>query len=130
MEASCTPDPCDVPTVGDQGFGKWNGADCVSGGTVASGVSCSIVAAEGYTCVSPGQCFAGTFAAVSSCVQNAVFDDADVLKGAVGEYCGGAAAAEAKYGPIGSVKIMWPREDEDLRLRTQLSGFVAFMTRS
>ena len=38
--------------------------------------------------------------------------------------------AFAKYGPIGSVKIMWPREDEDVRLRTQLSGFVAFMTRS
>ena len=38
--------------------------------------------------------------------------------------------AFAKYGPIGSVKIMWPREDENVRLRTQLSGFVAFMTRS
>tara|TARA_B110000977_G_scaffold103553_1_gene135128 strand:- start:3172 stop:5052 length:1881 start_codon:yes stop_codon:yes gene_type:complete len=38
--------------------------------------------------------------------------------------------AFAKYGPIGSVKIFWPREDEDARLRTQLSGFVAFMTRS
>ena len=38
--------------------------------------------------------------------------------------------AFAVYGPIGSVKIFWPRENEDVRLRTQLSGFVAFMTRS
>lgn len=38
--------------------------------------------------------------------------------------------AFAKYGPIASVKIMWPREDEDVRLCTQLSGFVAFMQRS
>ena len=36
----------------------------------------------------------------------------------------------AKYGPIASVKIMWPREDEDISRRTQLTGFVAFMTRT
>ena len=35
----------------------------------------------------------------------------------------------AKYGPIASVKIMWPREDELIHARA-LSGFVAFMTRS
>lgn len=35
----------------------------------------------------------------------------------------------AKYGPIASVKIMWPREDELMHARA-LSGFVAFMTRS
>lgn len=36
----------------------------------------------------------------------------------------------AKYGPIASVKVMWPREDEDVRLKSALTGFVAFMTRS
>ena len=36
----------------------------------------------------------------------------------------------AKFGPVASVKIMWPREGEENRLRSALSGFVAFMTRS
>ena len=34
----------------------------------------------------------------------------------------------AKYGPIASVKIMWPREDELIHARAE--RFVAFMTRS
>uniref|UniRef100_A0A8C3G1F0 Zgc:163098 n=1 Tax=Cyclopterus lumpus TaxID=8103 RepID=A0A8C3G1F0_CYCLU len=33
-----------------------------------------------------------------------------------------------KYGPLASVKIMWPRTDEE-RLRTSNRAFVAFMTR-
>jgi U2-associated protein SR140 len=36
--------------------------------------------------------------------------------------------AFGKFGPIASVKIMWPR-DEDQRSRGRMSGFVAFMTR-
>lgn len=34
-----------------------------------------------------------------------------------------------RYGPIASVKVMWPRQDEEARSRGRLSGFVAFMTR-
>jgi U2-associated protein SR140 len=33
-----------------------------------------------------------------------------------------------KYGPLASVKIMWPRTDEE-RNRGKNCGFVAFMTR-
>lgn len=33
-----------------------------------------------------------------------------------------------KYGPLASVKIMWPRTDEE-RCRTSNRAFVAFMTR-
>ena len=33
-----------------------------------------------------------------------------------------------RYGPIASVKIMWPRDD-DQRRRGRNSGFVAFMVR-
>ena len=33
-----------------------------------------------------------------------------------------------KFGPIASVKVMWPRTDED-KARGRMSGFVAFMTR-
>ena len=33
-----------------------------------------------------------------------------------------------KFGPIASVKIMWPRTDEE-KARGKMSGFVAFMTR-
>lgn len=33
-----------------------------------------------------------------------------------------------KYGPLASVKIMWPRTDEE-RTRVSNRGFVAFMTR-
>ena len=33
-----------------------------------------------------------------------------------------------KFGPIASVKIMWPRSDEE-KSRARMSGFVAFMTR-
>ena len=33
-----------------------------------------------------------------------------------------------KYGPLASVKIMWPRTDEE-RSRNRNCGFVAFMTR-
>jgi len=33
-----------------------------------------------------------------------------------------------RFGPIGSVKIMWPR-DEDQRRRGRNCGFVAFMVR-
>lgn len=33
-----------------------------------------------------------------------------------------------KYGPLASVKIMWPRTDEE-RTRVTNRGFVAFMTR-
>jgi U2-associated protein SR140 len=36
--------------------------------------------------------------------------------------------AFGKFGPIASVKIMWPR-DEEQRARGRMSGFVAFMTR-
>jgi U2-associated protein SR140 len=36
--------------------------------------------------------------------------------------------AFGKFGPIASVKIMWPR-DEEQRSRGRMSGFVAFMTR-
>ena len=36
--------------------------------------------------------------------------------------------AFGKFGPIASVKIMWPRDDEQ-RSRGRMSGFVAFMTR-
>ncbi len=34
-----------------------------------------------------------------------------------------------RYGPIASVKIMWPR-DEDQRRRSRNCGFVAFMVRT
>lgn len=33
-----------------------------------------------------------------------------------------------RYGPLASVKIMWPRTDEE-RARERNCGFVAFMTR-
>jgi len=33
-----------------------------------------------------------------------------------------------KYGPLASVKIMWPRSDEE-RARNRNCGFVAFMNR-
>lgn len=33
-----------------------------------------------------------------------------------------------KYGPLASVKIMWPRTEEE-RTRVTNRGFVAFMTR-
>ncbi len=33
-----------------------------------------------------------------------------------------------KYGPLASVKIMWPRSDEE-RARGRNCGFVAFMNR-
>lgn len=33
-----------------------------------------------------------------------------------------------RFGPLASVKIMWPRTDEE-RNRGYLTGFVAFMTR-
>ena len=33
-----------------------------------------------------------------------------------------------QYGPLASVKIMWPRTDEE-RSRNRNCGFVAFMTR-
>ena len=33
-----------------------------------------------------------------------------------------------RYGPLASIKIMWPRNDEE-RLRGRNCGFVAFMTR-
>ena len=33
-----------------------------------------------------------------------------------------------KYGPLASVKIMWPRTDEE-KQRGKMCGFVAFMTR-
>lgn len=35
----------------------------------------------------------------------------------------------AKYGPIASVKIMWPRTQEEMD-RKRNCGFVSFMTRS
>lgn len=34
----------------------------------------------------------------------------------------------SKYGPIGSIKIMWPRTDEE-RKRGRNCGFVSFMER-
>lgn len=34
-----------------------------------------------------------------------------------------------KYGPIASMKIMWPRTEEE-HARGHISGFVAFMERS
>ena len=33
-----------------------------------------------------------------------------------------------RYGPLASVKIMWPRSEEE-KLRNRNCGFVAFMTR-
>ena len=36
--------------------------------------------------------------------------------------------AFGKYGPLASVKIMWPRTDEE-RVRNRNCGFVAFMNR-
>lgn len=33
-----------------------------------------------------------------------------------------------KFGPIASVKVMWPRSEEE-KARGKMSGFVAFMTR-
>jgi U2-associated protein SR140 len=33
-----------------------------------------------------------------------------------------------KYGPLASVKVMWPRTDEE-KARNRLSGFVAYMSR-
>ena len=33
-----------------------------------------------------------------------------------------------KYGPLASVKVMWPRTEEE-KQRNRLSGFVAFMSR-
>lgn len=33
-----------------------------------------------------------------------------------------------KYGPLASIKIMWPRSDEE-KLRGRNCGFVAFMNR-
>jgi hypothetical protein len=35
-----------------------------------------------------------------------------------------------RYGPLASVKIMYPRGDEDRAPKTHFSGFVAFMVRS
>lgn len=35
-----------------------------------------------------------------------------------------------RYGPLASVKIMWPRKDEDDGTKTHNSGFVAFMVRT
>ena len=35
----------------------------------------------------------------------------------------------AQFGPIGSVKIMWPRGDE-VHTATSLNGFVSFMGRA
>jgi hypothetical protein len=32
-----------------------------------------------------------------------------------------------RYGPLASVKIMWPRKEEDDGTKTHNSGFVAFM---
>ena len=34
-----------------------------------------------------------------------------------------------KYGPLASVKIMWPRTDEE-KSRNRMCGFVAFMCRA
>jgi hypothetical protein len=34
-----------------------------------------------------------------------------------------------RYGPLASVKIMWPRKEEDDGTKTHNSGFVAFMVR-
>jgi len=33
-----------------------------------------------------------------------------------------------QYGPLASVKVMWPRTDEE-KARNRLSGFVAYMSR-
>lgn len=35
-----------------------------------------------------------------------------------------------RYGPLASVKIMWPRKEEDDGTKTHNSGFVAFMARA
>jgi U2-associated protein SR140 len=37
--------------------------------------------------------------------------------------------AFGKYGPIASIKIMWPRDDEQRASSRSLSGFVAYMAR-
>jgi hypothetical protein len=33
----------------------------------------------------------------------------------------------ARYGPLASVKIMWPRKEDDDGTKTHNSGFVGFM---
>ncbi len=67
---TCLPNDCIVPTI-SIGASSWTGANCASDAIdVAHGTTCIITETLGYTCVDPGLCTAGSFAATGICTPN------------------------------------------------------------
>ena len=78
---------CSVPII-PAGVGSWTGTNCESGANnVAVGTTCTITAASGYQCSSPGECLTnGAFEAFENhgCIGCTDEDAADSNEGCVG----------------------------------------------
>jgi len=57
---------CTLPDI-TSGVSSWSNPSCKSGTIVVAGTECNIVAANGYTCTSPGICDGGKFQKEGAC---------------------------------------------------------------
>jgi len=66
--AECTA-KCTLPDI-TSGVSSWSNPSCKSGAIVDAGIECNVVAANGYTCTSPGICDGGKFEKEGACKNN------------------------------------------------------------
>lgn len=97
----CTESPCTVPLV-PRGVASWAGTDCAGGGTVSHSTTCTIIPTTGYSCVSPGMCAKGVFAAAARCDGPPCALPAVALSTAVGIWSGAGCSGGAAEIPDGA----------------------------